>query len=535
MTSQPSQLADRRRGLARLAALALVLLVEAVMIVAAFQVLTTLDCRDTGLYLGCRALRLSMVQGLCLAIGAGIYLAARPDARAGLRSVAAGHPRAPAWALVHAAGLVAVFAPLALLDPGALAARFGMVLPLLAGGAVALVAGGLFWLAPPRALWGWARAQGWALPFLLAVALALPPLADEFARLWYWGPLAKATFAAVAAVLSLFADALTVVPDQAIIGAGDFVVAVASQCSGVEGLALTTAFLGVYAVLFRDTLRQGRFWAVVFPLSLLASWCFNVLRITALILIGASGAPELALNGFHSFAGWLSFTVLVLLILIVAHTVPWLQRDPPAGRAAVSAPDRAVERILPFVAFMLASVAVNAFFAEPALAYPMVAGAMVLALLLARTGWTSLDWRADPVAIAAGLGVAALWLVTAPPAPEAAGAVAQLTGAAAAGWIAVRILGTALLVPMVEELFFRGYVQARIDTGGTARRIAAIAVSAMLFAALHDRWIVAAAAGVVFSLVMLRRGRLADAIVAHAVANLVIAAAAAYRGDWTLI
>jgi exosortase E/protease (VPEID-CTERM system) len=90
-------------------------------------------------------------------------------------------------------------------------------------------------------------------------------------------------------------------------------------------------------------------------------------------------------------------------------------------------------------------------------------------------------------------------------------------------------------VPVIEELFFRGYVQARLDRGTVLSRIIAIAVSAGLFALVHGRWIEAGLAGMIFSFVYMRNGRLADAMAAHAVANAVIAAVALWRGDWALI
>ena len=92
-----------------------------------------------------------------------------------------------------------------------------------------------------------------------------------------------------------------------------------------------------------------------------------------------------------------------------------------------------------------------------------------------------------------------------------------------------------MLVPVVEEAFFRGYVLTRLDSGTWASRVAAVAVSSALFALLHGRIVAAGAAGVVFALVMLRRGRLADAILAHGLANALIAAVALWRGAWSLI
>ena len=52
---------------------------------------------------------------------------------------------------------------------------------------------------------------------------------------------------------------------------------------------------------------------------------------------------------------------------------------------------------------------------------------------------------------------------------------------------------------------------------------------------MHERWLVATLAGVVFALVYLRRGRLADAIAAHMVANLIVAGWAVATGDWAAI
>ncbi|SDY79828.1 exosortase E/protease, VPEID-CTERM system [Citreimonas salinaria] len=520
-------------GVARLTVVCAILALEAAAIVIASQVLLDFDCRQVALYGACRALRLSLVQALCLAAGVVLYLTARASARVNLIRIARPRAEAAIWSGLHVLGVVCLFLPLAILPAPAFAERFAALLPVVAAGATLAVFGALFWLAPPAPLWRWLRAQGWVLPVLIGIAVLLPPLADRAARLWEWSPLAESTFAAVAWTLSFATDDLTVRPEEAIIGARGFLVAVASQCSGIEGLALTAAFLALYAVLFRDTLRQARFWSVVFPLALATSWAFNVLRIAALILIGAAGSPDLALNGFHSFAGWLSFTALVLIVLSIAHNLRWLQRDAAPRSAAIGPPD-AAERILPFAVFMIASVAVNATFIDPAAGYPVIAAALVGALWVARAALVRIEWRLDAVALAAGLAVGLCWVVTAPP-PAADPWAGALGPVALALWIVIRMAATVALVPVVEEMFFRGYVQERIDDGRLFRRVLAVAASVAPFAALHDRWAVAAAAGLVFAFVYMRQRRLADAITAHAVANAVVAGVAWARGDWGLI
>jgi exosortase E/protease (VPEID-CTERM system) len=104
-----------------------------------------------------------------------------------------------------------------------------------------------------------------------------------------------------------------------------------------------------------------------------------------------------------------------------------------------------------------------------------------------------------------------------------------------AAWAVARVAGTVVVVPLVEELFFRGYLLARLDGPGPARRMLAIALSSALFGAMHERWLVAFLAGMIFALVYLRRGRLADAIAAHVVANLVVALWAVAAGDWAAL
>ncbi|WP_074221790.1 type II CAAX prenyl endopeptidase Rce1 family protein [Rhodovulum sp. ES.010] len=104
------------------------------------------------------------------------------------------------------------------------------------------------------------------------------------------------------------------------------------------------------------------------------------------------------------------------------------------------------------------------------------------------------------------------------------------------GWYLARGLGTVLLVPLVEELFFRDYLEGKLRLGqGRAWAVAAALVSASAFAALHDRWAEALVAGLVFSWVCRRRGRIGDAVLAHAVANAVVYGVAVTTGNLQII
>jgi len=61
-----------------------------------------------------------------------------------------------------------------------------------------------------------------------------------------------------------------------------------------------------------------------------------------------------------------------------------------------------------------------------------------------------------------------------------------------------------------------------------------VLLSSLAFGALHDHWILGTLGGVVFVVAWMRRGRLADAILTHALANAGIAVAVLASGRWDL-
>lgn len=515
------------------------LLLEAVAIVALYQVFSDFECRQTDLFHLCRGIRLGMVLGLCLAAGFALLLFFQPSLRAGLvqrASVASAASRR--WGLVHIAGLTLIAAPTLLSSQGQFVEYAEAFLSALALGGIVALVGAVLWLMPFRAwrdLW---TAHARILAPTIAIALLIPSLAWAISLAWNWfETLQLVTFYGVAVVLAVLGNEVFVNPEAETIGILDFFVEVAESCSGIEGLALTTAFMGIYALMMKDDLRMGRFWLIVWPAALLLSFLLNIVRISVLILIGAYVSPELAVNGFHSFAGWLSFTLLALLILTVVNVLPGLGTSPETVTRVDRPPlreDTATAFIVPFLAFMLSALVVHTFSQTPEIWYGVQVVAMSLALWVFRKPILALTRDIDLIAIGAGVVIAIGWVVTAEPA-EPYESLAEFSTLALALWVVLRVIGTAILVPIVEELFFRGYLFSLIDDGTLWRRGAAILVTTAGFAALHSRPLAAALAGVIFALVLLRRGRLFDAIVAHAVANVLIAAAAVATGQWSLI
>ena len=327
---------------------------EMVVLVLGYQVLSDLECRATGIEAACRGLRFVALWLLCAGSLVGIYLWARPVARADFGMAASRAPGGLRWALIHGLGILAMLAPLIVIAPDALSAEFQSVFPLAALGALMAALGGLLWLLRPAAWLSWLQGRSLSLLAMVVFAAALPGAVVLAGPLWSVQAVTDVTFIAVFLLLRLFVEEVVVDPATYVIGTPEFQVMVADSCSGIEGLVLITAFLALYGVLFRDELRLRRFGLVIWPLALLVSWLFNAVRITGLILIGVHVSPELAVNGFHSFAGWLMFTALSIGVLVVVGRSGYALQAvvvPQVRSVAPQAQDDVAGRILPFIVF----------------------------------------------------------------------------------------------------------------------------------------------------------------------------------------
>jgi uncharacterized protein len=515
----------------RVGAIGILLGVELAVIALAYQFYADIECRLTDHEFTCNALRSLVLRALVVIGVMALLVRAWPATFAEFLDTAARH-RNPAAAVIHLAGIGLILIPLGLYWGRDLSASLGEALWFWVPGVVLAIAGGVLVAGAAGAWWRmlWTRSHS-TLPILLLAAL-IPDLVFQVLPLWNWQSMASFTFQAVATTLNLMGAEADVQATDYIIGIGDFYVSIAPQCSGVEGFALVTAFIAVYAFIFRSDVRMGRFLLVMLPLGLVCSWLLNILRITLLILIGAGFSPEIAVNGFHSYAGWLMFTALAFGLTAVAQTVPWLHRE--GTRTVNQRPlrsDPVAAQLLPFAAFMVAGTLVAALAPHPGLG--MAFGVFVLgpALLFFLPVFRSLDWRPDAVALVAGAVVGVAWVFSAPAAdPELARLLAAVPGLGFRGLGDLSRLVTTILVPIIEEMFFRGYLLGRLDGPETWRRLMAIGLSTLAFALLHGRWIEAGLAGLVFAWVALRRGRIADAIWAHIVANTTVAAFAALHG-----
>ena len=153
-------------------------------------------------------------------------------------------------------------------------------------------------------------------------------------------------------------------------------------------------------------------------------------------------------------------------------------------------------------------------------------------------------FRISLVSVAAGVLVFLFWVVLVSGNIEKneimATELERVPEFAALFWIVFRILGSVVTVPIAEELAFRGYLIGRLAGGNfdADKRLhfswVAWILSSVLFGLLHSAWLAGMAAGLVYGLVRYHRNKLADAIVAHAVTNLLLSGYVLSTGSWSM-
>jgi len=106
-------------------------------------------------------------------------------------------------------------------------------------------------------------------------------------------------------------------------------------------------------------------------------------------------------------------------------------------------------------------------------------------------------------------------------------------------FIVVRVLSSAILVPILEELFWRGWLMRWLISKDFEKvplgtyTVSAFWIVAFLFASEHGPyWEVGLAAGIVYNWWMVRTRNLADCMLAHGVTNGALAAYVLAAGQW---
>ncbi len=148
------------------------------------------------------------------------------------------------------------------------------------------------------------------------------------------------------------------------------------------------------------------------------------------------------------------------------------------------------------------------------------------------------------LAVAVGLVVFALWISLDAPwmrVGEPAAGFVPLDAQGHPIWplIAVRWVGAALLVPVMEELFWRSFLMRWLEHATFESvvphsvSLRAVVLSTFVFTLAHTLWLGAVVAGLAYAWLYRRTGKLWVPVIAHAVTNGVLGVWVVMTGNWS--
>lgn len=343
-------------------------------------------------------------------------------------------------------------------------------------------------------------------------------------------------------MLAPLIPALRTDPSTLIIDTGRFAVQVSSVCSGLEGMALMLAFCSAWLVLLRKEYFFPRALLLI-PSGLLLIFALNGLRIATLVLIGHAGWPDMAVYGFHSQAGWIAFNCAAGLIAFASSKSPWFNRT-VARDTAYARENPTAAFLMPLLAILAAGMIARALSAGFETLYVLRPVAAALALCVYRRQLAGLDWkmswRGPAVGVAAYViwGGAAHFFTQEMTMPEA---LASTPPVAREVWIATRLVASVLIVPLAEELAFRGFLLRRLaaaDFQGVPFQSVgswALLVSSAAFGLGHGpMWLPGIAAGLLYGALLIRTGSMGEAVAAHATTNGLVGCWVLFGDQWQL-
>ncbi len=228
-------------------------------------------------------------------------------------------------------------------------------------------------------------------------------------------------------------------------------------------------------------------------------------------------------------------------------------------------------RVVPFVIFVGITALQGQFGEDSRYWFYLLKTLTGAALVWAMIPWVQeMRWRWSWEALAVGVGVFALWVgldgfypsveavlktVLCPLAEPlglsawCAGTLSDPTpwnphtrfdGSWAWGFVLVRLAGSSVVVPALEEVFYRSFlyryiVRPAFDTVPLNHfSWLPLLFTAAIFGLAHYEWLPAIFCGLLYQGLVIRKNRLGDAMTAHAITNFLLGAWIIWKGAWHL-
>ena len=220
----------------------------------------------------------------------------------------------------------------------------------------------------------------------------------------------------------------------------------------------------------------------------------------------------------------------------------------------------AIARVAPFVVFLVLT-SCQGYFGEEGRYWFYLAKSVVGAWMLwmVRSVVQEMRWKVSWEAVVTGVVVFVVWVGLDPIVPTQQeiwvklglsrspaiptpvwNPFVQFGSLTALGWffVTVRVLGSSLVVPPLEEVFYRSFLYrwiarpdfASVPLGQFAWK--PFLFTALIFGFAHNEWLAGILCAATYQGLVCRRKRLGDAITAHAITNFLLGVWVVCRGAW---
>lgn len=204
-------------------------------------------------------------------------------------------------------------------------------------------------------------------------------------------------------------------------------------------------------------------------------------------------------------------------------------------------------RVAPFVLFVMFTALQGRFGVESAFylyGAKTLVGAGLLWLIWPLVGEMRWAWSARAVGV--GIAVFVLWVGIDPWYPHLDASAVPWNpfktfgegSALAWGLVMLRWVGSTLVVPPLEEVFYRSWLYRYVESARfhelPLRFLGwrAFLVSSVVFGLAHNEWLAGILCGMAYQWLVVKRGDLGEAMTAHAVTNFLLGGWVLWRGAW---
>lgn len=350
-------------------------------------------------------------------------------------------------------------------------------------------------------------------------------------------PLKTTVFEGIYLLLNIYSNEVIYNFNKLELGTTSFSIILKAGCSGIQGINLfILSSLMFYSLEKTNLTITKKKYLTFIAIGVIASVLLNILRISLLIMIGDLGYSEWALGSFHSHIGIsISLVLIVIFCGSINHFYSKNQLFSTFSSFIYSNPVNPY--ILPFIILLSLSIFFKALTPSWDIWYPLKVIGMTFSLYIFKDYYKKLiTINFNIVPLLLGILIALIWFLI--PLPNDKSDLKSTSFTFTIIWVIFKIIGSCFLIPIIEELAFRGFflrflikVDFKNVQLGTFSLFSFILTS-FIFGLLHQHFLAGIVSGALLNISLYYRKSIFDAIFSHMIANIIIALVVIIFGRW---